>query len=222
MGFTGFPADAFAFYDGLEADNSREYWQANKARYETAVKGPMQALCNEVDERYRPMHIFRPNRDVRFSSDKSPYKTHTGAMSELAGGSLVYVQLSATGLMAAAGYYMMANDQLARYRDAVDDEAAGAELIAVADALAKAKRPVRAGGGGELKTAPKGYNRDHPRIEWLRRKGLIISAEFGTPKWVHTRAALAKVQGLWEQAAPLNEWLDRHVGPSTLPPEDRW
>ncbi|MGD9795112.1 MAG: DUF2461 domain-containing protein [Acidimicrobiia bacterium] len=221
MAFSGFPRSALDFYRGLEADNSKTYWQANKAVYDASVKEPMAAFAAEVDETFRPMHIFRPNRDVRFSKDKSPYKTHTGAVAETDGGAMVYVQLSASGLMAAAGYYMMRPDQLARYREAIDSDAA-LELEAIAAALARQKLPIASGGEGDLKTAPKGYPRDHPRIDWLRRKGLIIVKEFGAPSWMTTRAALTKIQDLWRAAEPLNGWLDTHVGPSLEAPEDVW
>ena len=117
--FRGFPADAISFFEGLVADNSREYWTANKDTYERAVKGPMTALIEEVDERYRPLRIFRANRDVRFSADKSPYKTNIAAVGERAGGATYYVHFSADGLYAGSGYYHMANDQLDRYRRAV-------------------------------------------------------------------------------------------------------
>lgn len=221
MAFSGFPAQAVDFYRGLEADNSKSYWQAHKAVYESSVKEPMAAFAAEVDEMYRPMHLFRPNRDVRFSKDKSPYKNHSGAVAETDGGAMVYVQLSASGLMAAAGYYMMRSDQLARYREAIDSVAAD-ELVAIVAALARKKLPVASGGEGDLKTAPKGYRRDHPRIDWLRRKGLIITKDFGTPSWMTTRSALTKIQDLWRAAEPLNGWLDTHVGPSLEGPEDVW
>src|SRR5205085_4348870 len=105
MGFRGWPPEALAFYEGLELDNSRAYWTANKEAYETAVKAPLLALCEAVDERYRPLRMFRPNRDVRFSKDKSPYKTQAAAAGEAEGGTSWYVALSATGLFVGAGYY---------------------------------------------------------------------------------------------------------------------
>jgi len=218
--FSGFPRDALGFFGELEADNTRAWWLANKERFEVNVRAPMLAFTEAVDGRYRPMSTFRPNRDVRFSKDKSPYKTNIGAVGESDGGAIFYVHLDARGLMAAAGYYIMASDQLGRYRAAVDADRSGEDLVARAAALAKAKLAVVAGGEGELKTAPRGYPRDHPRIDWLRRKGLIVSKVFGTPGWIHSAKALDRVQELWAAAAPLNEWLDAHVGPSTLAPEE--
>ena len=138
MTFRGWPADAFDFYQGLEADNSKTYWQANKARYEESVKAPFEALLAELDEEFGPFRLFRPYRDVRFSKDKSPYKTAAAASSEGERGTGLYVQLSAAGLMVGSGYYHMASDQLGRFRDAVDDEADGEAIVAICAALEKA------------------------------------------------------------------------------------
>ena len=108
MAFTGFPDEAIRFYEGLIADNNRTYWQANKAVYEHAVKAPMTALLDELAD-YGPFHVFRPNKDVRFSKDKTPYKDHIGAYGESEGGAGFYVQFSATGMIAGSGYYHMAS-----------------------------------------------------------------------------------------------------------------
>jgi uncharacterized protein (DUF2461 family) len=113
----------------------------------------------------------------------------------------------------------MAKDQLERFRIAIDGEATGSELAAlVADAE---QRTYRIGAIDELKTAPRGYPKDHPRIELLRRKGLIAVREFGAPKWLHSAKAAARVRESWTGVADLCAWLDAHVGPSTLPPDDR-
>lgn len=218
MTFTGFPTEAIEFYEQLAADNSRTFWQANKQRWVESVKQPMEALADELDD-FGPFHMFRPYNDVRFSKNKPPYKTQQGADGELEGGSGYYVQFSADGLMAGAGYYAMAKDQLARFRAAVDGEATGSALESIV-AGAKERR-YTIGAIDELKTAPRGYPRDHPRIELLRRKGLMASKDFGTPKWIRTGAAAARIRDTWAGVADLCGWLDAHVGPSTLPPDDR-
>ena len=218
MAFRGFPVEGIEFYEQLEADNSKAFWQANKQRYDEFVKQPMVELTEELAE-YGPFHMFRPHNDLRFSKNKPPYKTHQGAYGELEGGAGYYVQFSSAGLMVGAGYYAMAKDQLERFRAAIDADATGDELVAlVADAE---KRRSSMGAIDELKTAPRGYPKDHPRIELLRRKGLIAVKEFGTPKWLHTKAAATKVRDTWLGAGDLCAWLDAHVGPSTLPPDDR-
>ena len=218
MAFKGFPPEALDFWAGLEADNSKAYWTAHKDVYEQAVRGPMEDLAAACSE-FGSFKIFRPYRDVRFSRDKSHYKTHMGAVTEGEGGSLYYVQLSATGLFAAAGYYMMAADQLERYRAAVADDRAGAEVESVVTALEKGGYGV--GAHETLKTAPRGYPKDHPRAPLLRRKGLIASRSFLPAKWLNTKAARDRVVKVWTDAAPLCAWLDRHVGPSQEPPDKR-
>ena len=218
MAFSGFPTDGIAFYEQLEADNSRAFWQANKPRYDASVKQPMIELAEELEE-FGPFHLFRPHNDLRFSKNKPPYKTQQGAYGESEGGAGYYVQFSATGLMVGAGYYAMATDQLARFRSAVDAEATGAELVRLAaDAT---KRGYRIGAIDELKSAPRGFSKDHPRIELLRRKGLIAVQEFGAPTWIHGTTVPKRIRKSWAGVADLCGWLDAHVGPSTLPPDDR-
>jgi uncharacterized protein (TIGR02453 family) len=218
MTFRGFPVDGMVFYEELAADNSKTFWHANKPRYDESVKQPMLELTETLDE-FGPFHMFRPHNDLRFSKNKPPYKTHQGAYGESEGGTGYYAQFSAEGLMVGAGYYAMAKDQLARFRAAIDADATGSELeVLVADAK---KRKYSISAINELKTAPRGYPKDHPRIELLRKKGLIAVREFGAPKWIHTADAAKRIRDSWTGVADLCAWLDAHVGPSTLPPEDR-
>lgn len=219
MAFRGIPAEALDFYVRLEGDNSKTFWQANKATYESAVREPVEALCDELSE-YGPFHLFRPYNDLRFSNDRPPYKTAQGAYSEGEPGAGYYVHISAEGLMTGAGYYAMAKDQLERFRAAVDAEATGAEIEGLADDLER--RGYSIGAIDELKTAPRGYAKDHPRVRILRRKGLMASRSWPPAKWLHTKQAATKVRKVWEDAAPMCAWLDRHVGPSTEPPGDRF
>jgi len=219
--FAGFPPEALAFYAGLILHNDKAWWEANRAGYEAHVRRPMLALAAELDEEYRPLKVFRPYRDVRFSKDKTPYKTHIGAYGEGEGGSGFYVQLSAEGLYTACGYHVMESDQLARWREAVagEDGARLPALIADARAAGLALEP---GIVPQLKRGPRGWPLDHPRADLLRWKGIMSVADFGDPAWLHTREALDRVQGAWRAAAPLLAWLDTHVGPSReLPPEAR-
>ena len=218
MAFSGFPVEGIEFYEQLAADNSRAFWQANKSRFDEFVKQPMVELTEELAD-FGPFHMFRPYNDVRFSKNKPPYKTAQGAYGESEGGAGHYVQFSAEGLMVGAGYYAMAKDQLVRFREAIAGEATGAELAALA-ADAEQRR-YSLGAIDTLKTAPRGYPKDHPRIELLRRKGLIATQEFGASKWIHTKAAAKRIRDSWTGVADLCAWLDAHVGPSTLPPDDR-
>jgi uncharacterized protein (TIGR02453 family) len=212
MAFRGFPAEAIEFYEGLEADNTRAYWQDHKKEYEELVKRPMVELLAELAGEYGEGKIFRPFRDVRFSKDKAPYKTAIGATLERGG----YVQFSAQGLAAGAGYYVMMPDQLDQYRRAVDDDKSGEELVRIAAALTKAKIDVT--GHDTLKTAPKGYPKDHPRIDLLRHKGLIAWKQWPVAAWMGTAKAKQRVVDFFVASRPLIHWLDTNVGPSAMPP----
>jgi uncharacterized protein (TIGR02453 family) len=207
--FRGWPAEAVEFFEGLEADNSKAYWQRNKGVYETLVRAPMEELITELEPDWGEGRIFRPYRDVRFSADKSPYKTNIGAV--IGDG---YVQLNADGLAAGAGMWEMAPDQLERYRRAVSEDRSGRKLERV---VAKAKADgLEATGHGVLKTAPKGYPKDHPRIELLRYKGLVAWREWPAGAWLGTPRSKDRVVEFLRLAKPLNEWLRIEVGPSTL------
>ena len=210
MAFNGWPAEALEFYEGLAADNSRAYWTAHKASYERDVHAPMAALLAELEDEFGEGKIFRPYRDVRFSADKSPYKTAIGAT--LAGGG--YIQLSASGLAAGSGMYQMAPGQLERYRRAVADDLTGEQLRKV---IAEIERhDITVTGHDSLKTVPRGYPKDHPRAGLLRHKGLFAWREWPAAAWLGTAAAKDRVTGFLRAARPLGEWLGTHVGDSEL------
>jgi uncharacterized protein (TIGR02453 family) len=207
MAFKGWPDSALAFYEGLEADNSKAYWLDHKDVYERDVKGPMEALLTELAAEFGQWRLFRPYRDTRFSRDKSPYKTNLAA--RIGDG---YVHLSADGLLAGAGRYHMEADQLQRFRRAIVDEKSGLKLQGVVDALAKAGLDVHA--MEVLKTAPKGYPKEHPRIELLRMKGLVVSRSWEPAAWLSTSAPKKRIVELFHAARPMLAWLDDHVGPA--------
>ena len=208
MAFHGWTDAVLDFYEGLEADNSKTYWQAHKQVYEEQVRSPMLALLDELADEFGEGKVFRPNRDIRFSADKAPYKTQIGAT--LAGHG--YVALSAKGLATASGTYVFAPDQLTRYRRAVALDLPG-------EALEKVVEGVRAAGlsltaASTLATAPRGYPRDHPRIELLRMKGLVTWKEWPVEPWLGTAAAKDRIVSVLRASLPLVHWLDTHVGDS--------
>ncbi len=215
MAFRGWPTEALEFFEGLAADNSKTYWQAHRQVYEEQVLAPMTALLAGLEPEFGAGKIFRPYRDVRFSADKSPYKTHIGATLEDGG----YVQLSAEGLAAGAGMYQLAPDQLDRYRQAVVDDGSGAELAKLIAALER--KDITATGFDRLKTVPRGYPRDHPRAELLRQKGLVAWKQWPVAAWLGTSGAKKRLVDFFHAARPLRDWLDTHVGPSTRPPRQR-
>jgi uncharacterized protein (TIGR02453 family) len=206
MAFNGWPEEALDFYEALEADNSKAYWTAHKAVYEEKVLGPMAELVEELAAEFGEWKIFRPYRDVRFSKDKSPYKTHIGAL--IGSG---YIQLSAHGLAAGDGMYGMDPGQLDRYRRAVAGDGTGAELERIIAGVRQ--RGISVEGRDVLKTAPRGYPADHPRIGLLRYKGLVAWREWPVQPWLETAAAREKITGFLRSTRPLSTWLAANIGP---------
>jgi uncharacterized protein (TIGR02453 family) len=213
--FRGWPAEAIEFYEGLEADNTRAYWSDHKSEYEEVVQRPMQELLAELAPRFGEGRIFRPYRDVRFSKDKSPYKTAIAAT--LDGGG--YVQLSADGLGVGCGMYRLMPDQLDRFRQAVADDRTGRALVRLVGRLRDAGIEVAA--HDTLKSAPRGYPKDHPRIELLRHKGLVSWKQWPVAAWLGTPKAKDRVIEFLRASRPLNKWLNVNVGPSTEPDRAR-
>ena len=209
MAFGGFGKGALAFYDDLEANNSREWWLANKKRYEDEVRRPMEELLQDVADEFGEAKLFRPNRDTRFSKDKSPYKTNIAAVIHQDGGGSVYVSLAAEGMHVGGGAYHPERPQLARLREAIADDRSGKELEGIAADLRKAKADVTA--HDVLKTAPRGYSADHPRIDLLRMAGIIGIWEHKPGAWLHTAKAKDRVVTGWRQLEPLNAWLRKHL-----------
>jgi uncharacterized protein (TIGR02453 family) len=175
----------------------------------------MTELLAELEPEFGKGKIFRPNRDVRFSADKSPYKTAMGATLEHGG----YVQLSANGLAAGSGMWMMAADQLERYRRSVADDASGEGLEKIIAGIERHR--VEVGGHDTLKTAPRGYPRDHPRVDLLRNKGLVAWKQWPVAAWLGTAAAKRRIVDFLHTTRPLRDWLDQHVGPSAIPERER-
>jgi uncharacterized protein (TIGR02453 family) len=205
VAFRGWPVEALEFYEGLEADNSKTYWTAHKTTYDEAVRGPMVALLAELEPAYGAGKIFRPYRDVRFAKDTPPYKTHCGALLERGG----YVQLSSDGLAAGRGRWHLEPDQLRRYRAAVDDESSGGVLVAIVADLTR--QDIGLASHDALKSVPRGFDREHPRADLLRRKGLAAWKQWPVGAWLGTAKARARVEEFLAAAGPLDDWLSAHV-----------
>lgn len=208
MRFEGFGAGACRFYEELAEDNSRDWFAANRARYEAEIRAPIEYLLDDLSGEFGEGRVFRPNRDVRFSKDKSPYKTNAAAVIERDGGTL-YVQISADGLMVGGGAYALSGEPLGRLRAAIDDDRTGSELEAIVSDLHAAG--AETGAHETLKTAPRGYSNDHPRIDLLRHKGIIGWWEHPPRRWLTTAAARDRVADGWRALGPLNAWLDANV-----------
>ena len=209
MAFAGWPVEAVEFYEGLDADNSKVYWQRHKDTYKRCVRAPMEQLLAELADEFGPAKLFRPYRDVRFSADKTPYKTNCAATLG-SGITQNYVSFSAEGLSVGGGLYMPDPPALARYRAAVAAEKSGAQLAAIVAALHTDGYDTMA--HEILRTAPRGFDRDHPRIELLRHKGIAVMKSWPVGAWLGTAKAKDRVVGALRAAGPLNSWLTRYVG----------
>jgi uncharacterized protein (TIGR02453 family) len=209
MPFAGFGAGAVAWFEGLERDNSKAYFERTRNLFLEQVRGPFEDLLDELGLEFGgEPRVFRQHRDIRFSPDKSPYKTRTYGIVHDGSGTAWYAAISSAGLYAATGYWRMASDQLERYRAAVSDELAG--LLDGARAAGLELSPPA------LKTVPRGFPRDHPHAELLRYKDVIAGRGLPPGPALESRAALDFVASTWRAAAPLNSWLAIHVGPSRV------
>lgn len=190
-----------AFYRGLAADNSREYFEAHRDAYEKAIRIPLEDLADLAQPTYGPAKVFRPNRDVRFSKDKSPYKLNGAMTAGRLGG--VYASVSADGVSAGGGLYDPSRDQLARVRDAI------ATKRGAAAALQKALDRATGAGlelmGPSLKTAPRGYDPEHPRIELLRMQ------RFAALRRLPLKATQDDITGVWNTLDPLLAWIEKYA-----------
>jgi uncharacterized protein (TIGR02453 family) len=216
-GFEGFGPKVRGWFKGLEADNTREYVAANRRFFEESVREQMEALLAELSETFGgDVKMFRQNRDIRFSADKSPYKTNTYGVlrGEGVGAQGLYASISADGLVAGSGYHIMARDQLERYREGVADGRLGSEL---ANLVAEAQGAGLELWGASVATAPRGYSPDHERIELLRRKSLALGRRLEFGRRISRNDGLEFVATTWRAGAPVTGWLDRHVGASAAP-----
>lgn len=207
MTFSGIPVAALDFYDDLEVDNTRSFWDAHKHIYLESVRAPVTALCAELADEFGAAKVFRPHRDVRFSKDKTPYKTHQGAFIAVAPRTGWYVEVSPRGVRVGGGFYDTDPAQLTSLREAMADERTGAELATLLAELASGDFEI---GGDRLKTSPRGYAADHPRIELLRHRSLTAFHEIGFEPVVHTPELADLIRSDWAALRPLVEWCGKH------------
>jgi uncharacterized protein (TIGR02453 family) len=208
MAFHGWKVEALEFFEGLEADNSKAYWQRHKDVYDTIVRAPMEELLTELEPTFGEGKIFRPYRDVRFAKDKTPYKTNQGAYVAVAPATGWYVEVSAPGVRVGSGFYHAEGPDLARIRDAIADERTGTE---VAKLLKSLQRKGFELGGDRLKTTPRGYDADHPRIDLLRHKSMTLGKSYGFEPVIHTPELLDLVRKDWRALRPFVDWVTQRL-----------
>ena len=207
--FEGFPVAALDFYDDLEMDNTKSFWTAHRETYDAAVKTPMTALVAALEPEFGKAKVFRPYRDVRFAKDKTPYKNHQGAFVPSGPSTGWYVEVGAPGVRVGVGYYEASSPRLAAIRQAIDDERRGTELRGIVDALVAEGWVL---GGDCLKTTPRGYDADHPRIDLLRHRSMTLGRSYGFEPFIHTAELLERVRDDWRAAAPFVDWVGANAG----------
>jgi uncharacterized protein (TIGR02453 family) len=217
----GIPKTAFTFFAELEANNNKDWWAENKDRYRTQVKIPFEEVLGELGPEFE-WRMYRPHRDSRFAADKAPYKDFIGAVTQVASGNGFFVQISSRGLLVGSGYPMMAPDQLATFRHALNDETSGHLFVKHLQKAEQLGLRITGGRYEPLKRNPKGYPPDHPRGTWLRWKGVEIPQRVVTPAWLSSNQAAEKIGTLLRAGEDLIAWLDANVGPSSLTPEEIW
>jgi len=218
--FEGFADDEGKFFRALAKKQSREWFQAHKEEFEAGWNGPMKLLVAELREAIDGHYphcdlgdakVFRIFRDVRFSKDKSPYKTHIGGYvptkrsgAATGGPAALYVHVG-TERFGAAGHYMMDGPDLARFRAAVADDARGKELVKIIARLEKKGHTIET--HEPAKRVPKGFDPEHPRAELLKYKGLVTTFPKFPKGLIAGRKLLAWLVDRSKEAAPLVEWL---------------
>ncbi|MEM6388719.1 MAG: DUF2461 domain-containing protein [Pseudomonadota bacterium] len=211
---SGFQEDAFAFFRELSQNNDRDWFNANKKRFKDGVEAPfialLEALSNRLSDAPRPLMggkstMFRLNRDVRFSEDKSPYKTNasglltpTGSKSELAG--IVYMQMGAEGGMAVVGFYNLSPKQLGPMREAMIERAGKLdEVLAALDGAGRSLDPSMS-----LSSMPKGFTEhaEHRHAEIIKLKSLMVREQVPKAEWL-SGDVIDRVEALARDCMPL-------------------
>jgi uncharacterized protein (TIGR02453 family) len=201
MTFTGFGAGSRVFLSGLAEDNTKTFFEAHRDEYIASIRQPLEDLLGEVQDAYGSGRVMRPNRDVRFSADKAPYKITASMWAGDVGG--VYLSLSATGLEVGGGLYDPSRDQLARARSAIDGRPVVAKHLG--DILGRLTQGGFEVAGPSLKTAPRGFDRDHPAIELLRLK------HYAAVKRLPLETTPDTILATWKAVEPLIAWCSKNV-----------
>ena len=217
--------ELFTFFKELKGNNNRDWFQANKKRYETQVREPLLKFITDfgvrlpeisphyvADPRRSGGSLFRINRDIRFSANKSPYKTAAGIQFRHENGKNVhapgfYLHLEPGGVFAGMGIWQPDTKTLGQIRDAIVEHAERWQRIISDDVFTGTYQL----GGESLKRPPKGYDPDHPLIEDLKRKDFIASTAFSEAE-VCTAEFVDRFAETCRKAAPFMGFLTTALG----------
>lgn len=232
-----FGPGALRFLKGLARNNEKPWFEAHRAEYETEVRTPLRALVEEMDLRFARFapemigdpkrHIFRIHRDVRFSKDKSPYKTHASCWfphrdagrrvgrEATEGSAGFYFHLQPGECFLGAGIWMPPRTSLTKIRDAIMEDTDG--FVALATDRGLRRRFGRFEDPAMLKRTPRGYDPDHRASEWLRYQSFTLGRGLTDAQVTSTRLP-ALLEADYARLLPLVRWLNRALG---LPPANR-
>ncbi|NNG35382.1 DUF2461 domain-containing protein [Nakamurella aerolata] len=205
--FAGIPEEALDFYDDLEQDNSKAFWEARREQYQRAVRDPMERLAIALQDEFGTTKLFRPYRDVRFAKDKTPYKTHQGLFVAVGPATGWYAEVSARGFRVGAGFYHAEPAWLAAIREGI----AGPDGAELQRLLRLRERQGWTVSGDAVKTTPRGYSAEHPRIELLRYKSIFLGRGYGFDPVLHTGELVDRVRADWRAGRPLIDWIEAHT-----------
>jgi len=226
QGFHGFTKATFKFFKDLEISNTKKWFEENRKIYEKNVLEPAQEFVMETGERLKSISpkivaipktdksIFRIYRDMRFSKDKTPYKTHLGIFfwegpRKKLGNPGYYLQLDKSSILIAGGLYSLPNDIVKTYRDAISDSKKGKEIAKILKKITK--NPSYQLGGMHYKRVPRGYDSENPNVDLLLHNGLYIYYEGPIPKEVYSRDFLDYSYGIFKDMLPLHNWLKDNI-----------
>lgn len=228
--FAGFPAAALTFLRGLKRHNARPWFEDRRDTYEAAVRDPMRALIEAIDIRLARVapeiagdpkkSLFRIHRDVRFSNDKSPYKTWASAWffhrdagkgvgQEAHGGAGLYFHLEPGHCEVAGGLWMPEKNALAKVRDAIAEDPRGFERAIGGASFKRIYKKLSE--QAVLTRVPRGYAPDHPAARWLRYRSFSSTVPLTDPQ-VRSSRLVDLVMKRYEAMVPLVRWLNSALG----------
>jgi uncharacterized protein (TIGR02453 family) len=222
MSFDGFSDETFRFLAELTGNNEKAWFEANRARYEAHYLAPALAFIEALGPRLTQLRgevryearlngsLFRINRDVRFSKDKTPYKNHIDMwfwQGERKGWESpgYYIRLLPEEMLLGAGMHGFSKEGLEKFRQAVLDEERGQALEDTVQAVTSAGPYALS--GESRKTVPRGYDAGHPRARYLLFEGLNANLETRIPKEAAGAAFVDYCLGHFKAVSPINEWL---------------
>jgi uncharacterized protein (TIGR02453 family) len=227
MDFEGFPETGLAFLRELNDHNDRDWFEAHRTAWDEGIVPAMLAWCSALAERLRDVmpklvfvprvggSLYRLNRDIRFSRDKRPYKTHAAALlwegaAEKHDAPGVYLHVSPGEVIFGGGLYVFEEGRLDRFRKLLHNEGSAKRLQA---ALATAKKGGLKPDGEKLMKPPRGFSPDGPFAELAKHKGLVVGKTVKPGGWLHSKEALDRSEAAARAYAPLHAWMRDELCP---------